>query len=185
MNQFSGWKQIKFVTGNSNKVREAQAILGVELEQLSLDLEEIQTCDVEQAVRHKAEAAYRASASPVLVEDSGLVFKAWKGLPGALVKWFEKTVGLDGMIQMLDGFDSREAVAICMVAVHDGERLHLARGEVEGTIACKPTGQGGFGWDALFIPEGEQRTFGEMNEDEKNAISHRRRAFEKLKSSVS
>ena len=85
----------KFVTGNSNKVREAEDILKISIEQVEVEgLFEIQTQDLDALVRHKCQQAYNALKGPVLVEDSGLKFKAWKGLPGALVKWFETTVGL-------------------------------------------------------------------------------------------
>ncbi|MFQ5481123.1 MAG: RdgB/HAM1 family non-canonical purine NTP pyrophosphatase [Nitrospinaceae bacterium] len=177
MEQPAFLKQLKFATGNLKKLEEARSILRQPLIQVSLELEEVQTCDVETAARHKAEAAFRQLGEPVLVEDSGLVINAWNGLPGALVKWFENTVGLAGMARMLDGFESREAVAQCLVALHDGRRVLVARGEVTGEIAPSPRGNAGFGWDVLFIPQGEKRTFAEMSSQEKNAISHRRHAF--------
>ncbi len=176
------WNQLQFATGNANKVREAREILGIELVQVDPgDLPEIQTIDVEQSVRDKCERAHAALKAPVLVEDSGLVFDAWDGLPGALVKWFEKTTGCAGMLKMLAGFENRGARAQCYVAVHDGERMHVARGEVKGQVAERLRGSNGFGWDVLFIPEGHDRTFAEMTAAEKNAISHRKRAFENLK----
>ncbi len=178
----SHWSQVKFVTGNPNKVREAKEILGIELEQVDLgDLPEIQTVDVEQSVRDKCKQAYAALKTPVLVEDSGLVFDAWDGLPGALVKWFEKTTGCAGMLKMLAGFENRGARAQCFVALHDGERMHVARGEVQGQVARELRGSNGFGWDVLFLPESHDRTYAEMTASEKNAISHRKRAFEALK----
>jgi len=176
---------LTFVTGNANKVREAEQILGVEIRQMKLaGAHEIQTNDLDELVRHKAEQAFREVGGPVLVEDSGLVFTAWNGLPGALVKWFECTVGLSGMLKMLQGFDDRSAIAHCSVALHDGERLVLGHGEVTGRVAETLRGEGGFGWDALFIPDGHDRTYGEMAAGEKNAISHRRRAFEALKKNL-
>lgn len=173
---------LKFVTGNENKVREASQILGVEIEQARLqDLHEIQTNDLSELVRHKATQAYAALECPVMVEDSGLIFSAWNGLPGALVKWFESSVGCEGMLKMLEPFADREAFAVCYVAVHDGKKICIAKGEVQGRIAHRLKGTQGFGWDVIFIPEGHDRTYAEMQADEKNAISHRRRAFEALK----
>lgn len=98
----SFWQELKFVTGNPGKVAEASRILGVDLVSVSMDIEEIQTCDVEVAVKHKLNSAHEQLGCPVLVEDSGLVFSEWNGLPGALVKWFEETVGLAGMLKMLE-----------------------------------------------------------------------------------
>ncbi len=174
--------QFKFVTGNPNKVREAGAILGVDLESVQVDgLFEIQTPDINEVVRHKAQQAYLALQCPVMVEDSGLVFHAWNGLPGALVKWFEETVGCQGMLQMVSGFDDKRATAICCFAVYDGKNMNIARGEVNGTIADKAQGKNGFGWDVIFIPEGHDQTYAQMTAQEKNAISHRRRALDELK----
>ncbi|MCH8208034.1 MAG: RdgB/HAM1 family non-canonical purine NTP pyrophosphatase [Nitrospinae bacterium] len=181
MAQPLNWKNLTFATGNPNKVREAHEILGVKIEHASLDLHEIQTCDLREVVTAKAHQAWEELGVPVMVEDSGLIFSSWNGLPGALVKWFEQTVGCEGMLKMLAGFDNREASAVCMVAVHDGSKIRIAEGRVEGSISTEPRGQNGFGWDIIFIPEGQTRTYAEMSAEEKNAISHRRQAFEELK----
>ena len=176
------WENLKFVTGNPNKVREAGQILGVRLEQAEVaGLHEIQTNDIEELVRHKAETAHARLRCPVLVEDSGLIFSAWNGLPGALVKWFESTVGCAGLIKMLEPFENREAFAVCYVAVHDGENISVAKGAVRGRVADSLRGSGGFGWDVLFIPDGHDRAYAEMTAEEKNAISHRKLAFMELK----
>lgn len=181
MAQQLNWKNLTFVTGNPNKVREAHEILGVELEHAALELHEIQTCDLREVVTAKAHQAWEELQTPVMVEDSGLIFSAWNGLPGALVKWFEQTVGCEGMLKMLSGYDNRQAHAVCMAAVYDGSIIQIAEGRIEGSISTEPRGQNGFGWDIIFIPEGETRTYAEMSAEEKNSISHRRQAFEKLK----
>ncbi len=175
-------KNVKFVTGNPNKVREAQEILGVDLEQVDLpDLHEIQTYQVEVIVEQKVRQAYEALKCPVMVEDSGLVFAAWNGLPGALVKWFEVTTGCEGMVKMLETFSDKTAFAQCYVGLHDGKDVKIAKGEVQGRVADQLRGSNGFGWDVLFIPDGHDRTYAQMQAQEKNAISHRKRAFEALK----
>jgi non-canonical purine NTP pyrophosphatase (RdgB/HAM1 family) len=154
-----------FVTSNENKRREAEGVLGVKLDAASPELPEIQSLDFAEVVRHKALAAYDALAldlppTPILVEDSGIVFGAWNGMPGALTKWFLESSGNEGLLKMLASFEDRSARAVCCVAVVDGA------GEVEG----------GFGWDSIFVPEGSSRTYAEMGE-EKNSDSHRARAF--------
>ncbi len=180
------FSQFKFVTGNANKAKEAGAILGVPLEQVEVDgLFEIQTQDLDELVRHKCQQAYDSLKCPVLVEDSGLLFNAWEGLPGALVKWFECTVGCEGMLKMLQSFEDRSAIAVCCLAIHDGENIQVVRGEVKGTIATEIRGSNGFGWDVFFMPEGYEKTYAEMPSEEKNAISHRKRALEKLKEILS
>ena len=179
-------KQFKFVTGNPNKVREASEIIGLDLKGVQVDgLFEIQSPDLDEVIRHKAEQAYSILQCPVLVEDSGLLFNAWKGLPGALVKWFEETVGCEGMLKMVNGFEDRGAMAVCCFAIYDGNTLQVARGEVNGTLANSIRGTNGFGWDVIFMPEGHDRTYGEMSASEKNAISHRRRALDRLKEILS
>ena len=174
--------QFKFVTGNPNKVREAGEILGIALELVQVDgLFEAQSPDLDMVVRHKVLQAYASLQCPVMVEDSGLLFHAWNGLPGALVKWFEETVGCGGMLKMVNGFDDRGATAVCCFAVYDGQNMKIARGEVNGTLADSIRGQNGFGWDVIFIPEGHEQTYGEMSSQGKNAISHRKRALDELK----
>ena len=171
-----------FVTTNEHKRREAQAILGVELEGASFggrDLPEIQALDVAEVAAEKALRAYGslgAPEHPVLVEDSGLVIRAWNGLPGALTKWFVSCVGNEGILRMLCGQD-RSALAVCAVAVAgvDGQ-VRVFRGEVAGTLAPEPRGASGFGWDPIFIPEGSELTYAQMG-DAKNEDSHRARAL--------
>ena len=175
------WEKLKFVTSNTDKVREASDILECSLEQVSgLNIDEIQASDIKKIVAHKAQQAFDELRCPVLVEDSGLIFTAWNGLPGALVKWFELSVGCHGLLKMLEGFDNREAFAVCVAAVFDGQEMLLAKGERKGEIARSMRGENGFGWDVIFIPEHHEKTYAEMNFNEKNAISHRHLAFEKL-----
>jgi non-canonical purine NTP pyrophosphatase (RdgB/HAM1 family) len=176
------FSKLKFVTGNPNKVKEAGEILGLDLDSVHVDgVFEIQSPNLDEVVRHKAHQAYSVLQCPVMVEDSGLVFHAWNGLPGALIKWFEETVNCQGMLKMVRDFDDRGATAICCFAVYDGKTMRVARGEVNGTLADTIRGDNGFGWDVIFIPEGYECTYGEMPASEKNAISHRKRALEELK----
>jgi non-canonical purine NTP pyrophosphatase (RdgB/HAM1 family) len=174
--------KFKFVTGNPNKVREAGEILGLDLDSVQVEGQfEIQTPNLDEVVRHKAQQAYSILQCPVMVEDSGLVFHAWNGLPGALVKWFEETVGCQGLLKMVKDFEDRTATAICCFAIYDGTTMQVARGEVNGALSDKIRGDNGFGWDVIFVPEGYEKTYGEMTSQEKNAISHRKRALDKLK----
>ena len=174
-----------FATTNANKLREASRILGVQLEGVALDLPEIQALDVAEVAVRKARAAHEALGEVVMVEDSGLVVEAWNGLPGALTKWFVSTVGSQGILDMLvDGRD-RSARAVCAVAVAGlGETIEVFVGEVTGSLAPEPRGESGFGWDPIFVPEGETRTYAEMGED-KHANSHRARAFEAARAALS
>lgn len=173
-----------FVTSSSDKASEAERILGRTLVQKRLDLPEIQSLDLEEVITQKAQLAYETlNRVPVIVEDTGLFIKAWNGLPGPLIRWFEASVGLEGICTMLSGFSDRTATAKTLVAAHDGS-LRIFSGEVDGNIAGSPSEKSGFGWDRIFIPAGETRTFAEMSPHEKDAISMRRRAFERLAESL-
>ncbi|MGH8009486.1 MAG: non-canonical purine NTP pyrophosphatase, partial [Candidatus Binatia bacterium] len=94
---------LTFITSNTDKLREVERILGRTLAQASLPLEEIQAIDLDPVVSHKAKQAYGHLGRPVLVEDTGLAFTAWHGLPGALIKWFLATLGTDGICKLLRG----------------------------------------------------------------------------------
>ncbi|MGI8649599.1 MAG: RdgB/HAM1 family non-canonical purine NTP pyrophosphatase, partial [Rubrobacter sp.] len=165
------------------KLREAEVILGVKLDRAAPDVLEIQSLDFGEVASAKARAARKALHNPaarVIVDDSGLVVNAWNGFPGALTKWFLGSVGLDGLLKMLFAFDDRSARSVCVVAVSDADgEIHLFRGEVNGEIAASPRGEGGFGYDPVFIPNGHERTYSEMA-SEKQENSHRNRAFKAL-----
>jgi len=154
--------------------------MGFRFELVSLDLEEIQALDPAEIVESKARGAWARIGRPVLVDDSGLAIHAWGGFPGALVKWLVKTGGVESIARMLDPFPDRGATATCAVGFYDGSTLSLGRGECPGSIAAGPRGEGGFGWDSLFIPEGFDRTFAELPDADKDRISHRRRAWDDL-----
>jgi XTP/dITP diphosphohydrolase len=172
-----------FVTTNESKRREAQRILGVELESASPDLPEVQSLDFAEVAADKARAAREALGSPpypVLVEDSGLVLGAWNGLPGALTKWFLAGVGNEGILGMLCGGE-RGARAVCAVAVAGaGGDVRVFEGVVEGEVAAEPRGEEGFGWDPIFVPLGESLTYAELGE-RKHEDSHRARAFRQVR----
>ncbi|WP_119069450.1 RdgB/HAM1 family non-canonical purine NTP pyrophosphatase [Rubrobacter indicoceani] len=172
-----------FVTSNKNKLREAEAILGVKLDRAAPNVPELQSLDFAEVASAKARAARAALGdpnAPVIVDDSGLVVNAWNDFPGALTKWFLRSVGVSGLLKMLSAFPDRSARSVCVVAVSasSGE-IHLFRGEVEGEIADAPRGAAGFGYDPVFVPNGHRRTYSEMG-DEKHENSHRNRAFNAL-----
>jgi non-canonical purine NTP pyrophosphatase (RdgB/HAM1 family) len=164
---------LTFVTASDDKIREAEAMLGVPLSRASLDLPEVQGTDVMVVAGEKARLAWEAlERRPAMVDDTGLAFHAWSGLPGALVKWFVKSVGVEGLCRMLRDFPDRSASATTVVAVCDGE-VHTFLGTVRGKIAEQPRGEYGFGWDSIFIPDGSDRTFAEMLPAEKTRYSMR------------
>ncbi len=174
-----------FVTGNLDKLREAQEVLGVALSHRALDLEEIQSLDLDEIVRHKAAAAQRRLEAPVMVEDTSLELAALGGFPGPLVRWLLASVGPEGICRIVSCFGEARATVRCIACASDGVSEELGVGVVTGRIAAAPRGRRGFGWDSTFVPDdGDGRTYGEMEPAEKNAISHRRRAFEALRDTL-
>jgi XTP/dITP diphosphohydrolase len=173
-----------FVTTNEHKRREVQDILGFALGRADLDLPEIQAIDPADVATEKARAAREALGDtdlPVLVEDSGLMVDAWGGFPGALTKWLMQSVGNEGLLRMFAPGDDRSARAVCVVALAEaGGRVRTFKGEVRGTVAESPRGEGGFGYDPVFVPGWSSMTYAQMGEG-KNTDSHRARAFRAVK----
>ncbi len=171
--------KIYFVTGNMNKLREFEQILGTKLKSVKMHVDEIQAIDVKKVVEHKTKQAYEKIGRPVITEDTGLYLEAWKGLPGALIKWFDKAIGYKNIPNLLEG--SRKAKAQTVIGYFDGKTYENFIGEVSGTISQRSRGKTDFGWDLMFVPKGYSKTFAEMRPEEKNQISMRRIALEKFK----
>ncbi len=167
-----------FVTSSLGKLEEASAVLGIRLRHHALDLPEIQSLDLEEIVRHKARAAFERLGAPVLVEDTSLELAGLGGFPGPLVRWMLSTVGPAGIARVARAFGDPRATVRCLACALDGSDEVLGLGEVRGTIVETPRGRRGFGWDSVFAPDGAGGlTYAEMQPSEKNAISHRRKAF--------
>lgn len=171
---------IYFVTGNKDKFGEVKAVLP-EIEQLEVDLPEIQELDPYKIVEAKLNEAGKHQAGEFIVEDSSLCLSALGGLPGPLVKWFENSIGNEGIFQLAEKFGNFKAEAKDLIGYLDvnGE-VHFFEGIVKGTLT-KPTRKDAFGWDSIFIPKGSEISYAEMTKEEKNKISHRFKALEKFK----
>ena len=133
----------------------------------------------------KARAAVRATDLPALADDSGLVVPALDGAPGIYsARWAGPSRDFGVAMARVHGeLGNKERaasfVSVLALAWPDGEEA-LFCGEVSGTLSWPPRGENGFGYDPMFIPEGYDRTFGELPHDVKYAIDHRARAFQKL-----
>ena len=169
-----------FLTWNSGKLQEAQDILWSEIESLDIDLPEIQTISVQEVIEHKAKEWYKILKKPLIVEDTGLEIEAWNSLPGALIKWFIKTVDNEWIIKMMADFANRNARAVTYVGYFDWQKLEIFSWEIKWKIADSPRWENWFCWDKIFIPDWNSKTFAEMTKEEKNAISMRKIAFTKL-----
>ena len=178
-------EHIALITGNDGKAREYSALLGIEVRPVKEDLIEIQSLDVMEVVKRKAEDAFSKLRCPVLVDDTGLALNAWNGLPGALVAWFLSSVGAEGILDMASCLADRTATATTALGYGDAKGVVCVfTGTLQGTLSTERRGDGGFGYDSIFIPAGSNMTFAEMSSEQKNAISHRRLAVEELRRSL-
>lgn len=175
-------KQILFVTSNSNKVEEAEKILDYPLEIANIDLDEIQSLDLEEVVKKKAETAFSILKKPLIVEDVGMFFTAWNGFPGPYIKHLHIAANqsYEMIIKMLESFDDKSLEVRSIIAYHDGEGVQLFEGSVKGILVEK-RGDHGWGFDPYVIPDGYSETFGELPVSVKNTISHRARALQNFK----
>lgn len=187
---------VKFViaTGNPGKVKDFNHILelmgheAVSLKDMGIecDIEETGTTFKENSYI-KAKAIYDLVNLPTIADDSGLCVDALNGAPGV----YSARYGGEGLddhqrcLKLLDEMKdelNRKAwfkSAICCI-LNDTTTIEV-EGECEGTLLYEVTGENGFGYDPLFFVEKFQKTFGEVSKEEKNEISHRRKAMDKLK----
>lgn len=177
-------KKIHFATSNKDKLKEARSILGIDIEPLSIEVDEVQILDPIVCVEKKAEYAFAKAQTPLLVEDTSLFFEAWNGLPGVFIDYFMKSVDVDGLLKLLKDEQNRHAKAQTSLCYFDGKKKVVAIGIIEGTITNFQRGKNGFGWDPIFIPRGANRTFAEMDSEEKNSISMRKLALMDLKNKL-
>ncbi len=181
-----GPRRIVLATGNAHKVGEVAAILGDAwaVEAADPDVEETGLTFEANALL-KARAVAEATGELAIADDSGIEIDALDGAPGIhSARWTEESDWIPRVLRELDGVSgprrSARYVAAAAAVWPDG-RDEVVRGTVEGRITDRPRGDGGFGYDPIFEPvEGDGRTFAEMREAEKHAMSHRGRAFRAL-----
>ena len=177
---------IQFITGSEHKFVEINAIIGG-LEQLDIDLPEIQGVDPKEIIEAKLIEATKHHQGAVIVEDTSLFLdclarpNGQPGLPGPLIKWFMKTVGKEGLWLMADKFGIYGAEARTTIGLaYAPDDIHFFEGITNGTIVA-PRGESDFGWDPIFQPESQTKTYAEMTTSDKNEISHRGKSARALK----
>jgi inosine triphosphate pyrophosphatase len=175
---------ITFVTGNSNKLREAEAILGVKLTSKVIDLPELQLFTSDEVALYKAQEAAKLVNGPVLVDDTALHFHALGGLPGAYIRAFVDRLTPANLARLLYGFEDKSATVTCSIGFcpGPGSEATVFTGSVEGSIV-EPRGAGGFGFDPIFQPNGFSKTYAEMSGEVKNEVSHRALAWAAVRDS--
>lgn len=189
-------KKLIIASNNSYKIKEIKTILNefpVEIISLkeagiNIDVEENGATFMENAYKKASEIFKIKSDAMVLSDDSGLMVDALGGVPGIYSARFAGEHGNDDknnrkLLALLEGrpFEERKARFVsAIVLIIDENRVIKVQGEVEGYIKESLSGEGGFGYDPLFYYPELSKTFGEMSENEKNAVSHRARALKKL-----
>ncbi|MCA9371416.1 hypothetical protein KC726_00815 [Candidatus Woesebacteria bacterium] len=184
-----------FATTNQDKLSEIAAALGIpvgKLEALAIHVDEIQSEKPEEVAAAKAKAAYEVFGRPVIIEDTSLfIHSLAHKYPAPHVKfWTSTTQAKQEICEEAHRRNDPRALAKTTLAIYDGKRVHMRTGTTAGTIANVPQGSSVFGWDDIFIPDGQEilekwdgteRTFAQMSLEEKQLLSMRQRALEKLK----
>lgn len=171
--------KITLITGNAGKAEEVSRYLGTPVEHQPLDLDEIQSLDLEEIVKDKANRAFEKIGEPVLVEDVSFVFHGMGKLPGPLIKWFLKELGNEGLCRLVDG-KNRGCVATVCYGFHDGKEVKLFSGSMSGSVSESPRGSNSFGWASVFIPEDFDKTYAELTNEEQAPIAMRNKALKEL-----
>ncbi len=181
---------INLVTSNQGKVEELTSILepfGHNASQLDISCPEIQASTLEEVVDFGLEWLHnQGTKSPLVIDDAGVFVDELKGFPGVYSRYVYDTISPKGLLKQMEGIENRAASFKCVLGLllEDGS-THKFVGECNGNIIHEIRGDGGFGYDPIFIPDGSDRTFAELLPEEKNEISHRGRAMKNLLSFIS
>lgn len=168
-----------FITGNENKFKEAAMIIP-RIRKLDIDLPEIQELYSKRIIEEKLNAIKKEYIGEFFCEDTSIYINCLNGFPGPLIKWLVKAIKQEGIAELVSKYPDKSAIARTIIGYSNGKEIKFFEGSLEGKIVS-PRGTGGFGWDPIFLPKGFTKTLGEMNLEEKNRISMRKQALEKLK----
>ena len=146
----------------------------MKLRVVNVDLPEIQEVNTEGIAKEKALLAAQLAGGPALIEDTSLQFKSLGGMPGPYIKWFQDRLKSEGLWRILTAYEDKSATAVCTLAFCTAPHADpvLFTGTVEGTIV-EPIEGRGFGWDSIFVPDGQDLPFSCLSTEEKNKLSHR------------
>jgi len=167
-----------FASSNKHKYLEAKQILedfGINIRFFKCDLQEIQSDSIKIIASKKAQDAFVQCKKPVIIEDDGIFIDSLKGFPGPFSSFVFQTIGNRGILSLVK--TNRRAKFKSVIAFCDKKHLELFEANVKGRISKTLKGKG-WGYDPIFIPDGKNDTFAEL--DEKNAVSHRYKALRKF-----
>jgi len=170
-----------FITGNAGKFREVSAILP-HIQQLELKLDEIQSLDSRAVIEHKLAQAVAQHDGEFIVEDSSIELACLNGLPGPFIKWFLEALGTEGIAKLVHNYDDHSAIGRITIGYRgQAGDIQYFTGEHRGQIV-PPRGSNGFGFDPIFMADGQTHTNAELTLEAKNAFSGRGIAARKLAS---
>lgn len=184
-------KQLVFATANPHKIEEVQALLPANWNLLGLldigcheDIPETQDTIIGNAIQ-KAQYVVDHYQHDCFAEDTGLEIEALHGAPGVYSARYagpqrDSQANMSLVLQQLQGQQNRKARFKTVIALIVDKQVHTFEGIVNGTIREEAVGEGGFGYDPIFQPDGYELTFAQMPAEEKNRISHRGHAVQKL-----
>ena len=184
-------QQLVFATNNPNKVAEIKKVLGTGFEVVSLrdagiEIDIPEPYDtLEENARTKSNTIFELTGKDCFSEDTGLFVDALNGAPGVKSARYagEQVTNLQNiekLLHHLNGIENRTACFRTVISLMQNGTEWQFEGICEGTILTAPIGEKGFGYDALFVPNGSSKSFAQMETDEKNLYSHRKKAVKKL-----
>ncbi len=159
-----------FITSNQHKADYLARQLGIDIAHEKVELDELQSTDLHVIVEHKLRQAYEIVQKPVIVEDTSLGFTVLGGLPGPFIKFFITNIVTDVCCRMLDAFDDRSATIHCTFGYFDGKQIRMFDSEMKGSISKMPRGENGFGFDKIFVRDGDDITLAEYDQAENERI---------------
>ena len=173
-----------FVSSNIHKYTEIKNLLStrktsIKIEFKKMELKEIQSDSLTEVAEDKVQQAFMINQNEVFVEDDGLFIETLNGFPGVYSSYISKTIGNGGILDLLGNKINRNASFKSIIAFYDGQKLRSFTGEIKGKISFYLT-KGGWGFDPIFVPENSEVTFGQMDSEMKNKISHRKVALDKF-----
>jgi XTP/dITP diphosphohydrolase len=173
--------EVFFASSNEHKFEEAQRILstlGINIKLFKTTLEEIQSNSLNEIAKRKAIDAFTKIQKPILIEDDGLFINSLNGFPGPYSSYAYDTIGNTGIIQLLENTELRDAKFVAIIAYCNGiDEVKLFESSIPGKIS-KEIEKGGWGYDPIFIPDGESKTF--ANVSDKDKFSHRSASLKKF-----
>ncbi|MBI2011575.1 non-canonical purine NTP pyrophosphatase [Candidatus Daviesbacteria bacterium] len=173
-------KDLTFVTGNKGKLKQFKDYLRFPIKHAHLNLDEIQSMDLEKIVEHKLIQGYNQVRQPVLVDDASLNIEALNGFPGPFFKWLLDAIGLEGICSLMKNYTNKNISGVVLIGFFDGKKKKIFKGKVKGQVADVPKGDRGIDWDRIFIPKGYNLTRAQMNDEDFKKTGPRKMALEKL-----